>query len=189
MKCSIVSAVLLLASTATFSSALPTNAREPINSRVSLDNFGPMLHHRTYETGSFTLSPSSFTSALNANPVDIAVHFAEETLGAAKYVIKNSYTSEHNGVTHVYLRQMHDDLEVVNGDININVDRFGRIISFGDSFYKGKTHTLKAAQEAESQFKDMTYRNSILVSKHHLREDLPFIATWAIMFCSPFNVY
>ncbi|KAG2178019.1 hypothetical protein INT43_003272 [Umbelopsis isabellina] len=167
MKCSIVSAVLLLASTATFSSAFPTNAREPVNSRVSLDNFGPMLHHRTYETGSSTLSPSSFTNPLNADPKEIAVHFAEESLGAGKYIIKNSYTSEHNGVTHVYLRQLHDDLEVVNGDININVDRFGRIISYGDSFYRGKAHTLKAAQVAESQFKDMTYRNSILGRIQH----------------------
>jgi uncharacterized protein YuzE len=31
-----------------------------------------------------------------------------------------------------------DGLEVVNGDININVDKNGNVISYGDSFYKGR---------------------------------------------------
>ena len=34
--------------------------------------------------------------------------------------------------------QMVDGLEVVNGDININVDKNGNVISYGDSFYKGR---------------------------------------------------
>ncbi|KAI9288249.1 Fungalysin metallopeptidase-domain-containing protein [Umbelopsis sp. AD052] len=163
MKCSIVSAVLLVATALPFSSALPTSDHNlNQHGRVHLDNFGPALHHKTYESGSFTLAPSTFTNALNADPVDIALEFAKAELGASAYVVKNSYTSDHNGVTHVYLRQTHNDLEVVNGDININVDRFGRIISYGDSFYKGKTHTVKAAKAAESKFQDMTYQNSIL---------------------------
>jgi Zn-dependent metalloprotease len=178
MKCSIVSAALLVASVATFSSALPTHdhAQDSANGRLRLDNFGPKLQHRTYETGSYTMMPTFFTNSLNANPVDIAMEFAKTELGAATFVVKNSYTSDHNGVTHVYLRQLHNDLEVVNGDININIDRFGRIISFGDSFYKGKKHTLQAAEAAESRLKDMSYQNSILVgvSPSHLRDDLPF---------------
>jgi extracellular elastinolytic metalloproteinase len=169
MKCSIVSAVLLVASAVPFSSALPTSSHDlNKNGRVRLDNFGPALYHKTYESGSFTLAPSTFTNALNANPVDIAMEFAKTELGASMFVVKNSYTSEHNGVTHVYLRQKLNDLEVVNGDININVDRFGRIISYGDSFYKGKTHSLNAAKAAESKFQDMTYQNSILVSWTYL---------------------
>ncbi|CAO3669124.1 unnamed protein product [Umbelopsis ramanniana] len=163
MKCSIVSAVLLVATALPFSSALPTSDHNlNKNGRVHLDNFGPALYHKTYESGSFTVAPSTFTNALNANPVDIAMEFAKTELGASAYVVKNSYTSDHNGVTHVYLRQTHNDLEVVNGDININIDRFGRIISYGDSFYKGKTHTVNAANAAESKLQEMTYQNSIL---------------------------
>jgi extracellular elastinolytic metalloproteinase len=36
-------------------------------------------------------------------------------------------------VTHIYIRQLVNGLEVIDGDININVDETGRVISFGDS--------------------------------------------------------
>jgi len=37
------------------------------------------------------------------------------------YVVTDRYTSRHNGVTHVYLRQVVDGLEVANSESNLNV--------------------------------------------------------------------
>ncbi|KAI8368680.1 Fungalysin metallopeptidase-domain-containing protein [Choanephora cucurbitarum] len=67
-------------------------------------------------------------------PEDIAIAFAQAELTNSEFVVQSSYKSDLNGVTHVYLRQVVNGLEVLNGDININVDRFGKIISYGNSF-------------------------------------------------------
>jgi extracellular elastinolytic metalloproteinase len=40
-------------------------------------------------------------------------------------------------MTHVYFKQTFNDLEVENGDANINVDKYGRVVSHGNSFYSG----------------------------------------------------
>ncbi|KAJ2438608.1 hypothetical protein GGF42_008241, partial [Coemansia sp. RSA 2424] len=48
--------------------------------------------------------------------------------------LKSVYRSEHNGVTHVYFRQVVNGLEVVNGNANVNIDRRGYVISSGNSF-------------------------------------------------------
>jgi extracellular elastinolytic metalloproteinase len=40
-------------------------------------------------------------------------------------------------ITHIYARQIINGLEVSDGDINVNVDRDGRILSWGNSFHPG----------------------------------------------------
>ncbi|KAJ1506639.1 hypothetical protein HMI54_004890 [Coelomomyces lativittatus] len=57
--------------------------------------------------------------------VSIALQFLKKTTGipTTQMVVKNQYTSSHNGITHIYLRQLHQDLEIVNADANINLDR------------------------------------------------------------------
>ncbi|KAF9418115.1 Fungalysin/Thermolysin Extracellular metalloproteinase 5 [Podila epigama] len=107
--------------------------------RSRVEPFGPELAHSEYVTPSSvgaSLGHSFFTGSLS-NPVKTATDFVERELTSSDYVVKNSYTSKSNGVTHVYLRQIVDGLEVVNGDINVNIDRDGNVISYGDSFYKG----------------------------------------------------
>ncbi|KAG0286115.1 Fungalysin/Thermolysin Extracellular metalloproteinase 5 [Linnemannia gamsii] len=110
--------------------------------RSHVQPFGPDLAHQEYSS---TSSPSSsfaplttaFFSGSASNPAKAATDFVEQRLTSSDYIVKNAYTSKHNGVTHVYFRQVIDGLEVVNGDINVNVDRDGNVISFGNSFYKG----------------------------------------------------
>ncbi|KAF8934944.1 Fungalysin metallopeptidase-domain-containing protein [Dissophora ornata] len=109
--------------------------------RARVQPFGPELVHQEYHapsaTAGFAADQAFFTgSALN--PKKVATDFVEQQLTLSEYIVKNAYTSKHNGVTHVYLRQVVDGLEVVNGDINVNVDKHGNVISFGDSFYKGR---------------------------------------------------
>ncbi|KAF9360145.1 Fungalysin/Thermolysin Extracellular metalloproteinase 5 [Mortierella sp. AD094] len=134
--------------------------------RARVQPFGPELAHKEYLTHS-SLASSSWGSFVGrgddgvfftgsaANPEKVALEFVEQKLTNSDYIVKNAYTSKHNGVTHVYLRQRIDGLEVVNGDINVNVDKHGNVISYGDSFYKGnrqkKSLTIKEWIEKEAE--------------------------------------
>ncbi|KAL7750102.1 hypothetical protein RI367_004617 [Sorochytrium milnesiophthora] len=71
------------------------------------------------------------------------------------YMLKDSYSSRPSGVTHIYLRQLHNGREVINGDLNVNVDRNGRIVSYGDSFFRSTAATAgntKDNQQAVTSF-------------------------------------
>ncbi|KAF9292797.1 Fungalysin/Thermolysin Extracellular metalloproteinase 5 [Mortierella antarctica] len=108
--------------------------------RARVEPFGPELAHTEFVTPASVGASfgHSFFAGAAHDPTKVATDFVERELSSSDYVVKNSYTSAHNGVTHVYLRQMVDGLEVVNGNMNINVDRNGNVISYGDSFYKGQ---------------------------------------------------
>ncbi|KAI1320034.1 Fungalysin/Thermolysin Extracellular metalloproteinase 5 [Mortierella claussenii] len=135
--------------------------------RARVEPFGPELAHKEYKApssleSSWTRSfggrsdDQVFYTGSAATPERVALDFVEEKLTTSDYIVKNAYTSKHNGVTHVYLRQRIDGLEVINGDINVNVDKHGNVISYGDSFYKGnrqhRSLTIKEwiKKEAES---------------------------------------
>ncbi|KAG0283021.1 Fungalysin/Thermolysin Extracellular metalloproteinase 5 [Linnemannia gamsii] len=119
--------------------------------RATVQPFGPELAQKEFHTplslsesnnfGIYNDNHAYFTGSAS-NPERVALDFVEQKLTDSDYIVKNSYTSKHNGVTHVYVRQRVDGLEVINGDINVNVDEDGNVISFGDSFYKG-THQQK----------------------------------------------
>ena len=49
-------------------------------------------------------------------------------------VIRDEYRSAHNGVTHIFLRQRLNGIEVVNGDSNVNIDSQGRVFFAGTRF-------------------------------------------------------
>ncbi|KAL1916447.1 uncharacterized protein VTP21DRAFT_5638 [Calcarisporiella thermophila] len=121
--------------------------------RLPVRGFGPRLSHSTFATA---MGPAAFSSSLRANPLEIALHFAREQLTNSEFVVKNSYRSNHNGVTHVYLRQRIDGLEVANGDININVDGSGRVVSYGNSFYPGNRFVEDLEQPSKGWFHSVT---------------------------------
>ncbi len=60
----------------------------------------------------------------------------------ADAAVAYEYRTRHNGVTHIYLRQRLAGLEVANGDLNINVDREGRIINLGNRFVRDLAGTV-----------------------------------------------
>ncbi|CAG8594442.1 11678_t:CDS:2 [Diversispora eburnea] len=103
-----------------------------------LENFGPELNHRHYEAPSIE-KYGTFSGPSLFDPNKIATNFIKTKLHPeTDFIIKNSYKSEHNGVTHIYFKQIVNGLPVSNSDLNVNVDRFGRIISYGDSFANPK---------------------------------------------------
>ncbi|KAJ3358538.1 Fungalysin/Thermolysin Extracellular metalloproteinase 5 [Allomyces javanicus] len=90
------------------------------------------------------LPPVNTLDAANAplvadttDPRDAAKAYLTATLGFPEYewVIKNVVKTS-AGVTAVYVRQLINGLEVVNGDINLNIQN-GQVTSIGDSFYRG----------------------------------------------------
>ncbi|KAI8051428.1 extracellular elastinolytic metallo proteinase [Syncephalis plumigaleata] len=96
-------------------------------------------------------APKSF--APSGDPKDIALAFARSQLKIkdSDYVVKNSYTSKQPKITHVYLKQVVQGIEVTNGDIAVHVDGKGSVIAFGDNFYHntdGAKRNLWAGQSA-----------------------------------------
>ncbi|RDB19241.1 Extracellular metalloproteinase 10 [Hypsizygus marmoreus] len=72
----------------------------------------------------------------HTDALDAAKRFIEnELISAGSFDIRpDSYTDKSTGVTHVYARQVVNDLEVIDGDINVNV-KDGAAISYGQALY------------------------------------------------------
>ena len=74
-----------------------------------------------------------------ADPVEIAREYARanfEALGVGptdldELEVRSHHTSAHNGVTHVYLQQVVEGIDVYGGRVTVNVGRTGRVISAG----------------------------------------------------------
>ncbi|CAG8460326.1 16423_t:CDS:2 [Acaulospora colombiana] len=129
-------------------------------------NFGPKLYHRKYEAPSI-INNGALSDFSTADPKEIAINFVLTKLHpTSDFVIKNCYESEHNGVTHVYFKQVINGLFVSNGDLNVNVDQFGRVISYGDSFAVPKT----TIHEQKSR---PSFDNAIDGSQHLLGTSMP----------------
>ncbi|MBI5192344.1 MAG: M36 family metallopeptidase [Nitrospirae bacterium] len=47
------------------------------------------------------------------------------------------YTTEHNGITHISLKQHYQGIPVIEGEIRGNVDSEGRILNIGGDYYPG----------------------------------------------------
>ncbi|RKP28123.1 Fungalysin metallopeptidase-domain-containing protein [Syncephalis pseudoplumigaleata] len=77
--------------------------------------------------------------APNDNPEAIAKAFAQRQLNVkpGEYKVHSAYRSSSTGITHVYLRQLFQGVEVANGDISVNVNSKGVVIAYSDNFYHG----------------------------------------------------
>ncbi|KAJ1928843.1 hypothetical protein IWQ60_001695 [Tieghemiomyces parasiticus] len=123
---------------------------------LTVESFGPSLLERTFQvvapTGHGTkLRPRNSRRPDSAVPhahlatrslasgVDHATTFAKETfnLTDSDYYMSSSVESDF-GMTHVYLNQLVHGFPVQNGVMNINVDREGRVLSYGSTFVPSK---------------------------------------------------
>ncbi|KAL1916157.1 uncharacterized protein VTP21DRAFT_6161 [Calcarisporiella thermophila] len=126
---------VILASVAT----LVASAKDK-NGRIHEQTFGPDLSNFL----NFTTDPLKIqqgrarTFLKKQTPQKVATQFAREHLTGSEFLVKDVYHTDLNGVTHVYLRQIIEGLEVVNGDININVDKNNKIVSYGNTFFREK---------------------------------------------------
>ena len=85
------------------------------------------------------------TGSNKGQPLDIALGFIKQSrqkFGLAEsdlldLKVTDQYTSKHNGVTHIYLRQQIAGIEVVGAEMSSNVTRDGKIINLNSSFVRG----------------------------------------------------
>ncbi len=83
-----------------------------------------------------------FVSAQSQSALDIAQKHLQENVKALNltpsdlvdYTIRDNYVSAHNGVTHLYFIQKHQNIEVHNGMININILPSGKVLNVGNRF-------------------------------------------------------
>jgi len=101
--------------------------------------FGPAHPHAVFRSSPYQIATNWFLPfSVNSDPLEVAKRFLEDILNdqlseSNSYKIrKDSYTDTNTGVTHVYVRQVVNGLEVVDGDININV-KDGMVLSYGNS--------------------------------------------------------
>ena len=86
--------------------------------------------------------PRSLTAAKPGEPLAIALEYLAAHAPELGFtpadledaLVTSQYTSEHSGVTHIYLRQRDSGLEIHGADININVTKDGQVLSAGSSF-------------------------------------------------------
>ncbi|KAK2464973.1 hypothetical protein APHAL10511_003049 [Amanita phalloides] len=125
------------------------------NRRKSL-GFGPDHPHRAFYSSPYQIHlNSAFAPGPNASPLDVARRFVEDQLatdladGSKSFHIRtDSYTDQRTGVTHVYVRQLVNGLQVVDGDININI-KDGLVLSYGNSFYSGPAPAMFEQPDSE----------------------------------------
>ena len=78
-------------------------------------------------------------------PIDVAMRYLEdhaEDFGLTAsdledYSISSQHTDANNGVTHIYLQQEFNGLDVFNARANVSVDGLGRVLSAGSTFVPG----------------------------------------------------
>jgi len=109
-----------------------------INSRRKSLGFGPEHPHAIFRSSPYQIQTNGFIPTdPSLNPLEVARLFVDDLLlnqstGSSYEIRKDSYTDKSTGVTHVYVRQHVNGLEVVDGDMNINI-KDGMVLSYGNS--------------------------------------------------------
>ena len=62
------------------------------------------------------------------------------------YVVTDVVYSRVTGATHIYLQQRHAGIPVYNGQLHVNVNRAGRIISVNNSFLPALAQSVRTLQ-------------------------------------------
>eukprot|EP00128_Syssomonas_multiformis_P000982 Colp12_sorted_trinity150504_noHs@8539 len=62
-------------------------------------------------------------------------------LVGAGHRLKNNFVTKHNALTHMYMKQMVNGLEVANGDASVHVNADGQVLSVSESYFRGSVPT------------------------------------------------
>jgi extracellular elastinolytic metalloproteinase len=92
------------------------------------------------------------SAAATGKPIDIAMDFVRRNLAAlgleetdlAGYTVSNVVYSQVTGATRIYLQQRYQGVPVYNAQLQINVNRDGRIISVNNSFMAGLQRAVRS---------------------------------------------
>lgn len=107
----------------------------PLRRRKTL-SFGPENPHAVFKSNPYQIQTTGLSPLSSAtDPYDVARLFVSDVLSVSNdswKIRKDSYTDESTGITHIYVRQVVSGLEVVDGDMNLNI-KDGRVLSYGNS--------------------------------------------------------
>ncbi|CAE6512362.1 unnamed protein product [Rhizoctonia solani] len=117
----------------------------PFSSRKS-HRFAPI-----HPDARFVTEPPLLSFAAEADPFDVARAFLQEYTHSDYYIRNDSYTDTLTRVTHIYVRQFVDGLEVADGNINLNI-LDGQVLSFGDSFFRGDARTFGSRPSSRATY-------------------------------------
>lgn len=101
----------------------------------------------------------SFLTGPNAGaPLDIVQSYIDTNKAEwglseadlADMIVTDQYTDSHNGVTHIYLRQRYQGIEIYNGNISTHVTSDGRIINLYSTFVSDLAGAVNATSPAIS---------------------------------------
>ncbi len=81
---------------------------------------------------------------LNAHKADYGLTEAD----LSDMIVTDQYTDAHNGVTHIYLRQRYQGIEVYNANISSHVTADGRIINLYSSFVSNLANAVNVTDPA-----------------------------------------
>lgn len=120
--------------------AAPTSLEEGrVSYRRKSLGFGPEHPHAVFHSSPYQIQTNGFTPMdPTMDPLEVARIFVEDVLmgtlsPSSTYKVRgDSYTDKNTGVTHVYVRQLVNGLEVADGDMNINI-KDGLVLSYGNS--------------------------------------------------------
>src|SRR6185503_5061539 len=92
------------------------------------------------------------SAAAAGKPMDIAMDFLSRNLGALGleasdlegYSVANVVHSKVTGATRIYLQQRYQGIPVYNAQLQVNVNRDGRIISVNNSFVAGLQRAVRS---------------------------------------------
>ena len=90
-------------------------------------------------------SGTYLSKAAAGKPLDIALNYFRANANAFNItaadigtpMVTDQYTDTDTGMTHIYLRQQVNGLEIANANANFNVRSDGRILSIGSTFVSG----------------------------------------------------
>jgi Zn-dependent metalloprotease len=90
----------------------------------------------------FFIFSSIANAQINKEKIDQTLLSKGIDLKSNGYVITSQYTSKSNGVTHVYMRQTLNEIEIFNANSALHFDKIGNIINFNNSFINNASSIL-----------------------------------------------
>ena len=126
---------------------MPRSVMEALEPRLLLSSTAGAALPAPYLPEQFFLSqPGGYlTEAAAGDPLDIAIAYLTDhadRLGLGgqdilQSIVTDHYVSSDTGVTHIYLRQRLNGLEIVNSNISVNITADGRVLNVGGGFVSG----------------------------------------------------
>jgi hypothetical protein len=119
--------------------------------------------------------PGYVTGPMSGTPLEIAHAYLSAQKGRygltdtdlADFVVSDEYTDDYNGLTHLYLVQRWQGIEVLNGIFNFNIDQQGRILFVGNRWVSdlaGQVNTTRPTLSAVQAVEKAAAHNGLVIA-------------------------